>query len=105
MIEQVEIDTKSEELGVHVSSVQRDYVFGWVLAGLFEPTNPLARRLSLKGGNAFRKAYFENARYSNDLDFSTQTELTEDELRRVSDIARIDCSSSTYCGWASRDPD
>jgi len=83
MIEQVEIDAKSEELGVHVSSVQRDYVFGWMLAGLFEPGNPLARRLSLKGGNAFRKAYFENARYSNDLDFSTQTELTEDELRRA----------------------
>jgi predicted nucleotidyltransferase component of viral defense system len=83
MIEQVEIDAKSEELGVHVSHVQRDYVFGWVLAGLFEPTNPLVHRLSLKGGNAFRKAYFENARYSNDLDFSIQTELTEDELRRA----------------------
>jgi predicted nucleotidyltransferase component of viral defense system len=83
MIEQVEIDAKSEELGVHVSHVQRDYVFGWLLAGLFEPANPLARRLSLKGGNAFRKAYFEKARYSSDLDFSIQTELREDDLRRA----------------------
>lgn len=81
MIEQVEIDAKSEELGVHVSHVQRDYVFGWLLAGLFEPTNPLARRLSLKGGNAFRKAYFANARYSNDLDFSVQTDLSDHDLR------------------------
>ncbi|MCE7888796.1 MAG: hypothetical protein DYH12_03680 [Sorangiineae bacterium PRO1] len=81
MIEQVEIDAKSEELRVHVSHVQRDYVFGWLLAGLFESTNPLARRLSLKGGNAFRKGYFVNARYSNDLDFSVQTDLSGHDLR------------------------
>lgn len=81
MIDKAEIDQKSEELGVHVSNVQRDYVFGWLLAGLFEPSNPLNRQLILKGGNAFRKAYFEHARFSNDLDFSTQVELDENVLR------------------------
>lgn len=81
MIDKVELDAMSGELGVHVSHVQRDYVFGWVLAGLFQPSNSLSQRLSLKGGNAFRKAYFENARYSNDLDFSTEVELSEEELR------------------------
>lgn len=83
MIEKTEIDEKSAELGVHVSHVQRDYVFGWVLAGLFQPSNPLSHILALKGGNAFRKAYFEHARYSNDLDFSTQIELDENDLRRA----------------------
>lgn len=81
MIEKEEIDRKSEELGVHVSNVQRDYVFGWLLAGLFESGNPLQPLLILKGGNAFRKAYFEHARFSNDLDFSTQVELDEGVLR------------------------
>lgn len=81
MIEKAEIDRKSEELGVHVSNIQRDYVFGWILAGLFEPANPLHDLLILKGGNAFRKAYFENARFSNDLDFSTEVELQEVALR------------------------
>jgi predicted nucleotidyltransferase component of viral defense system len=81
LIEKAEIDQKSEELGVHVSNVQRDYVFGWLLAGLFQADNPLQRLLILKGGNAFRKAYFENARFSNDLDFSTQIELDEQLLR------------------------
>lgn len=77
MIEKAEIDSKADALGVHTSNVQRDYVFGWLLAGLYQPSNPMARVLSLKGGNAFRKAYFEHARFSNDLDFSTETELSE----------------------------
>jgi predicted nucleotidyltransferase component of viral defense system len=77
VIEKAEIEQKAEELGVHVSNVQRDYVFGWLLAGLSQPNNPLRRQLILKGGNAFRKAYFEHARFSNDLDFSTQVELDE----------------------------
>jgi predicted nucleotidyltransferase component of viral defense system len=81
VIDSAEIDAKSAELGVHVAHVQRDYVFGWVLAGLFQTSNSLSERLALKGGNAFRKAYFEHARYSNDLDFSTETELGEEELR------------------------
>src|SRR3979490_724279 len=72
MIGSSEIDAKSEELGVHASNVQRDYVFGWLLAGIYLPANPLHRLLVLKGGNCFRKAYFEMARFSNDLDFSTE---------------------------------
>ncbi|OQW34776.1 MAG: hypothetical protein A4E19_17825 [Nitrospira sp. SG-bin1] len=81
MIDKCEIDQKSDELGVHPSNVQRDYVFGWLLAGLFQDNNPLRDRLILKGGNAFRKAYFENTRFSNDLDFSTQEALSEQSFR------------------------
>jgi predicted nucleotidyltransferase component of viral defense system len=81
MIDKEEIDSKSEELGIHAANVQRDYVFGWLLSGLYHPDNPLCRELILKGGNCFRKAYFEHARFSNDLDFSTQTELDQDKLR------------------------
>ncbi len=75
MIDKQEIDAKADELGVHAANVQRDYVFGWLLAGLAQAENRLRPSLILKGGNCFRKAYFENARFSNDLDFSTQTEL------------------------------
>jgi predicted nucleotidyltransferase component of viral defense system len=75
MIDKQEIDAKADELGVHAANVQRDYVFGWLLAGLAQAHNLLQPLLILKGGNCFRKAYFEHARFSNDLDFSTQTEL------------------------------
>jgi predicted nucleotidyltransferase component of viral defense system len=75
MIDKCEIDAKAEELGVHAANVQRDYVFGWLLSSLYRGDNALRPLLVLKGGNCFRKAYFEHARFSNDLDFSTQTAL------------------------------
>jgi predicted nucleotidyltransferase component of viral defense system len=81
VIEKTEIDAKAEELGVHTTNVQRDYAFGWLLYGLFSRDNPLQSTLALKGGNAFRKAYFEHSRFSNDLDFSTQEALNIDALR------------------------
>jgi predicted nucleotidyltransferase component of viral defense system len=80
VIDKQEIDAKADDLGVHAANVQRDYVFGWLLAGLARPDNPLQLMLILKGGNCFRKAYFEHARFSNDLDFSTQTELEANAL-------------------------
>jgi predicted nucleotidyltransferase component of viral defense system len=82
MIDRPEIDGKAQELGVHVANVQRDYVFGWLLSGIYRAENPLQALLILKGGNCFRKAYFEHARFSNDLDFSTQTELGVELLLR-----------------------
>lgn len=75
MIDKPEIDLMADKLAVHTSHVQRDYAFGWLLAAMFLPANPLSRLLVLKGGNCFRKAYFESARYSGDLDFGTDHEV------------------------------
>ncbi len=58
MITKDEIDSKAQELEIHSSNVQRDYVFGWVLMGIYS-ASPLKDLLVLKGGNAFRKGYFE----------------------------------------------
>ena len=80
MIDKPEIDAKADELGVHRSNVQRDYAFGWLLSAFYQPDNPLRNLLILKGGNCFRKAFFEHARYSNDLDFSTQSDVDPDLL-------------------------
>lgn len=78
MITRDEIVNQSEELSVHTSNVQRDYVFGWLLAGIYSHSD-LGNDLILKGGNCFRKAYFERARFSPDLDFAT-TKLMEPEF-------------------------
>lgn len=48
--------------------------------------------LILKGGNGLREAYFENTRFSADLDFATQTAINEtfltEELNKVCDFVQ-----------------
>ena len=76
MITGDEIEHNSLGFGIHVANVQRDYVFGWLLVGLYNATT-LRDLLILKGGNCFRKAIFPNTRFSVDLDFSTQAAIDE----------------------------
>jgi predicted nucleotidyltransferase component of viral defense system len=66
-----EIRDKSDEFDIHTSDVQRDYVFGWLVACIADDSM-LGRDLTLKGGNAFRKAYFPSTRFSDDLDYSSE---------------------------------
>lgn len=79
MISQEEINEKAIEYNIHTSNVQRDYIFGWLLFGLYSISN-LKEVLILKGGNAFRKAYFPTTRFSNDLDFTTGQGINKDNL-------------------------
>jgi predicted nucleotidyltransferase component of viral defense system len=80
MITKDEVEARAAEFQIHAANVERDYVFGWLLCGIFTAST-LKESLILKGGNAFRKAYFANTRFSNDLDFSIQTPLSEETLR------------------------
>jgi predicted nucleotidyltransferase component of viral defense system len=59
MITKSEIEAKSEAFGIHISNVERDYVFGWLLCAIYSASQ-LGRILVLKGGNCFRKGYFAN---------------------------------------------
>ena len=91
MILKDEIEQKSEEFGIHMAHVERDYVFGWLLNGIYTRSN-LKDLLVLKGGNCFRKAYFANTRFSSDLDFSTEKKIDEtllmQELNKVCDFVQ-----------------
>lgn len=54
-------------LGPHV--VEKDYVLGWVLAGIYSH-DALRNTWIFKGGTCLRKCYFETYRFSEDLDFT-----------------------------------
>jgi predicted nucleotidyltransferase component of viral defense system len=58
---------------------QRDYVFGWLISGIFRES-VMRDVLVLKGGNALRKGYFPVTRFSDDLDLSTGQGLDSDKL-------------------------
>jgi predicted nucleotidyltransferase component of viral defense system len=78
MIDKSELSEKSKILGINSADVQRDYVFGWILLGIY--AGPLGKILVLKGGNCLRKAYFPFGRFSGDLDFSTSGTINHDFL-------------------------
>jgi predicted nucleotidyltransferase component of viral defense system len=86
MIPLVEFKAKARELGVPVSTIERDYAQNWILKYLG------TKNMVLKGGTAIRKVYVENYRFSDDLDF-TLTELvsikeTKDQIEKSIKMAK-----------------
>jgi len=79
VIDRREIEQKADEFEIHVSNVERDYVFGWLLYGIFTQSS-LKDVIFLKGGNALRKGYFKNTRYSSDLDFGIPGDIDQTQL-------------------------
>lgn len=76
------------------ADVQRDYVFGWLICGIFQAA-PLGRTAVLKGGNALRKGYFPGTRFSDDLDLSTDHGLDPDVvLHQLNDVCEFAASAS-----------
>lgn len=90
MIDRDEIAETSRELGVNTSDVQRDYLYGWLLAGLYGERSTSRDRLVLKGGNAFRKGYFASTRFSGDLDFAAPVGLSPGLLlQALNEVCRM----------------
>lgn len=79
MITPQEIEEKAKEFEIHTSNLQRDYVHGWLLYGIFTQSD-LKDTIFLKGGNALRKGYIENTRYSKDLDFGIPGDIDRGKL-------------------------
>lgn len=69
MIDRAEILSLASELGLQPRVVEKDYVLGWVLAGIARDEE-LARAWLFKGGTCLKKCFFETYRFSEDLDFT-----------------------------------
>lgn len=57
------------EWTLDVGAIEKDYVLGWLLAGI-EDEPALADTWVFKGGTCRRKCYYETYRFSEDLDFT-----------------------------------
>ena len=69
MIDRQEILEFAGEVGLDANVVEKDYVLGWMLAGISR--HPRTRETWLfKGGTCLKKCYFETYRFSEDLDFT-----------------------------------
>ena len=49
--------------------VEKDYVLGWILAGIYQHEE-LVENWIFKGGTCLKKCFFETYRFSEDLDFT-----------------------------------
>lgn len=59
----------SREFVLTANVIEKDYVLGWVLAGISNHPE-LCRSWVFKGGTCLKKCYFETYRFSEDLDFT-----------------------------------
>lgn len=69
MIRLKEIQQKAREAGVRDQQIEKDYVLSWILKGIAFH-EPLRQILVFKGGTVLKKIYFEDYRFSEDLDFT-----------------------------------
>jgi uncharacterized protein len=68
-----QIIRQADDHGVPAATVERDYILSHVLAAIVDCDQ--ADQIVFKGGTALRLCYFEDYRYSADLDFSLIGEL------------------------------
>ena len=69
MIDKAEIMDFAWEFDLAAHVIEKDYVLGWVLAGIFN--HPvIGSSWVFKGGTCLKKCFFETYRFSEDLDFT-----------------------------------
>jgi predicted nucleotidyltransferase component of viral defense system len=69
MIPAREILDLRTEWSLDVGVIEKDYVLGWLLAGIANDPD-LSKTWVFKGGTCLRKCYYETYRFSEDLDFT-----------------------------------
>jgi predicted nucleotidyltransferase component of viral defense system len=82
------IKRKADKAGFSAPVVERDYVLAHVLSAISKHADTAS--IVFKGGTALRLCYFEDYRYSADLDFSLINDLSDYPKTRV-------------CGWRAPD--
>jgi len=69
MIDKREIIDTATTLGLNPHVVEKDYVLGWLLWGIYNH-DALTDSWIFKGGTCLKKCFFETYRFSEDLDFT-----------------------------------
>ena len=99
MISALDIRERAGEWGLSPDVVEKDYVLGWLLAGIgADPV--LSRTFVFKGGTCLKKCHFETYRFSEDLDFTLVEDAPADPdslaaaltrvARRLEDVAGLE---------------
>ena len=84
MISRREIIDTATAFGLNPHIVEKDYVLGWILSGIYRHS-ALRKKWIFKGGTCLKKCFFETYRFSEDLDFTLtdQAQLDEELLKSI----------------------
>ena len=78
MIRPREIQQYARKTAVRDTQIEKDYILTWILLGMSKQAR-LSKDLVFKGGTVLKKVYFEDYRYSEDLDFTLLNEELSNE--------------------------
>ncbi|MFN7098037.1 MAG: nucleotidyl transferase AbiEii/AbiGii toxin family protein [Gammaproteobacteria bacterium] len=90
MISKQEIISVATALKLLPTSVEKDYILGWVLHSISKHT--LLSEWFFKGGTCLKKCYFDTYRFSEDLDFTVTNSsiysknFIENALNEIADV-------------------
>lgn len=73
MIKPGEIQNKARAVGVRDQQIEKDYILSWILQGIAFH-DELSKIIVFKGGTVLKKVFFEDYRFSEDLDFTLLNE-------------------------------
>jgi uncharacterized protein len=80
MIKPGEIQQKANAVGVRDQQIEKDYILSWILFGISKHEE-LSKTIVFKGGTVLKKVYFENYRFSEDLDFTLlNAEISNEQI-------------------------
>lgn len=88
MIKKQEIMDFAREFGLPANTVEKDYVLGWLLAGIANHPDLLTQWI-FKGGTCLKKCHFETYRFSEDLDYTLIDQKQLDEAFLVNCFKQI----------------
>lgn len=78
MIKPGEIQKKARVVGVRDQQIEKDYILSWILQGIAQHEH-LSSAIVFKGGTVLKKVYFEDYRFSEDLDFTLKDNSISNE--------------------------
>ena len=99
MINKREILESASILQLNPSVVEKDYVLGWILAGINAHAT-LSESWVFKGGTCLKKCFFETYRFSEDLDFTLLDESQINEAFLQQTLSEVVAWVETESGLA-----
>ena len=81
MIALAEINRASETQGVQLETIEKDYTISWILACISRSL--LIKDFAFYGGTAIKQIYFEDHRYSEDIDLMSTRRFKIDFLTQT----------------------